>query len=85
MFDKIKQLKQFKDLQNSLQKEKTEVEREGIKVVVNGKMEVEEIQLNPELPREEQEKILRDSINEAMKKIQVAAAQKMSQMKGFGF
>jgi DNA-binding protein YbaB len=80
MFEKLEQLKKLKDLQDSLSQEKTEIEKKGIKVVVNGKMEVEQIQLNLELSKEEQEKILRDCINEAVKKIQIIAAQKMSQM-----
>ncbi len=84
MFDKLKKIKQLKKLQDSLAQEKTEVEREGIKVVVNGKMEVEQIQINSELEKEKQEEILRQCLNEAMKKVQMAAAQKMSQMDGFG-
>ena len=84
MFDKLKQIKKLKELQDSLSQEKAEVEREGIKVVVNGKMEVELIQINSELEKTQQEEILRDCINEAMKKMQMAAAQKMSQMQGFG-
>jgi DNA-binding protein YbaB len=85
MFDKFKQLKQLKDLQGALQQEKMEIEKEGTKVVINGAMQVEEIQLNRELAKEEQEKILREAINEVMKKMQMTAAQKMSQLKGFGF
>ena len=84
MFDKFKQLKQLKELQDSLKDEKEEVSREGIKVIVNGKMEIEEIELNQELSKEQQERIIKDCINEAMKKIQMVAAQKMSQMQGFG-
>ena len=84
MFDKFKQLKQLRDLQNSLSQEKAEVEKKGIKVVVNGKMEFEQVVLNPELSEEEQEKILIDCINEAMSKIKMMAAQKMSQMQGIG-
>ena len=84
MFDKFKQLKQLKDLQDSLKDEKAEAGKEGIKVVVNGKMEIEEIQLNSELSKQEQERIIKECLNEAMKKIQVIAAQKMSQMQGFG-
>ena len=85
MFEKFKNLKQLKDLQNSLQKEKMEVENRGIRVTVNGKMEIEEIQLNSRLTQEEQERVLKDTVNEALKKVQMAAAQRMSQMKGFGF
>jgi DNA-binding protein YbaB len=78
MFNKLKQLKELKDLQDSLSKEKAEVEKNGIKVVVNGKMEIEQIKLNPELAIDEQEKKLQECINDAMKKVQMAAAQKMS-------
>ena len=46
MFDKLKQLAQLKKLKDILEKERREVEREGIRVVINGKMEIEEIQLN---------------------------------------
>lgn len=81
-FDQVKQLKQMKDLQDKLGKEKAQVEKEGIKVTVNGKMEVEEIVLNPSLDKEKQEKILRECVNEAMKKVQMTAAQQFMQMQG---
>ncbi len=84
MFDKIRQLKKIKELQDSLKNEKAIVERNGMKVVINGKFEIEEIKTNPELDREEMEKILMELINEAMRKIQMTVAQKMSQMGGFG-
>ncbi|MCX6764866.1 MAG: YbaB/EbfC family nucleoid-associated protein [Candidatus Nealsonbacteria bacterium] len=80
MFEKIKQLKQLKDLKDSLEKEKFEIEKNGTKITMNGKMEIEEIKLNPALAKEEQEIILKDCFNEAMKKIQMIAAQKMMQM-----
>lgn len=84
MFDKLKKIKQLKELQDSLSQEKTEIEKEGIKVVVNGKMEIEQIQLNSELEKERQEEILRQCLNEAMRKVQMTAVQKMSQTDGFG-
>ncbi len=84
MFDKLKQLKELKELRDSLSQEKEEVEKEGIKVIINGKMEIENIQLNPDLDKEEQETILKECINEAIKKIQMVLASKMSQMSGFG-
>jgi len=84
MFDKLKQIKQLKDLRDSLSQEKEEVKKEGIKVIINGKMEIEEIQLNLDLSKEEQEEILKECINEAMKKIQMVLASKMSQMPGLG-
>lgn len=83
MFEKIKKLKQLKELQNSLAAEKIEIEKRGVKIIINGKMEVEQISLNSELSKEEQEKVLQKCINDAMKRIQVIVAQKMSQVSGF--
>jgi DNA-binding protein YbaB len=77
MFDSFKKIKELKELSDMLEKEKIEIEKNGIKVIVNGKMEVEEIKLNPVLSKEEQEKILKDCINEAARKIQISLAQKM--------
>ena len=84
MFDKLKQLQQLKELRDSVAQEKEEVERKGIKVIINGKMEIEEIHLNSDLSKEEQEEVLKECVNEAMKKIQMVLAKKMSQMPGFG-
>jgi len=82
MLDKFKQLRELKKLQNELSKERVEVEKQGIKVVVNGQMEIEEIQINTEPGKEQQEKILKDCINEAMNKMKMLMAQKMQQMPG---
>lgn len=78
-FDQIKQLKQMKDLQDKLSKEQAVVEKDGIRVAVNGKMEIEEITLNPALGKEQQEKLIKDCVNEAIKKVQMSAAQKLFQ------
>ena len=80
MFDKLQQLKKIKELQDALGKEKIEIEKEGVKVVVNGKMEVEEIKLNHQLDLKKQEQIIKDCINGAIKQIQAEAAKKMFQM-----
>jgi len=78
MFDKLKKLKEIKELKEKLAKEKIEIEEKGIKVVLNGKMEIEEIVLNQELPKEEQEKILRNCLNKGVKEIQLKIAQSIS-------
>ncbi|PIU43743.1 MAG: hypothetical protein COZ91_01350 [Candidatus Nealsonbacteria bacterium CG_4_8_14_3_um_filter_39_7] len=82
MFDQLKNLGKMREIQNILSKERVTVERDGIKVTVNGKMEMEEIILSPDMEKGKQERILKDCINEAVKKIQFSAAQKMSQMGG---
>lgn len=79
MLGKLKQLKQLRDLHNSLGKEKMDVEKEGVRVTINGKMEIEGIRLNPDLDTGRQEKVLKDCINDAVKKMQMSMAQRMSQ------
>ncbi len=82
MFDKLKELKKLKDLHDAMSKEKVENEREGVKIVMNGKMEVESVTLNPSLEKERQERILKDLYNDTTKKLQMSMAQKMGGMKG---
>jgi DNA-binding protein YbaB len=82
MFEKMQQLKELKKMSDSLSMESAEAEKQGIKVIVNGKMNIESIELNSELTKEEQERILKDCINEAMTKIQKTIAGRMSQVTG---
>lgn len=87
MFDKLKQLKQLKDMQNALGKEKLDVEKDGVKVTINGKMEVESVSLNAELELQRQERLVKDCLNDAVRKMQMRVAQKMAGMpmlKGLG-
>lgn len=77
MFDQLKQLKQLKDIQDKLGRERIEVEKEGVKLVMNGKMEVEDVVFSEGIDAEKQAKAVKECFNEAMKKIQMAAAQKM--------
>lgn len=80
MFDKFKQLAQLKSLQNEIAKEKFEAENNGVKVVVNGKLMVEDIILNSNLSAEEQAIAVKNCLNDALKKAQASAAQKMMGM-----
>jgi len=77
MFDQLKQLKQLKEIQDKLSQEKVEIEKEGVRLVMNGKMEVEEISLNSEMDAEKQARIIKECFNDAIRKIQTLAAQKM--------
>ena len=79
MFNKLKQLKQMQDV---LSKEQAEEEVNGVKVVINGKMEILNITLNPDLNKEEQEESIKMSFNKALHKIEFSLASKMSQFKG---
>ncbi len=81
MFDQMKQAKQLYALQKELQKEKIEVEERGVKVVINGKMEVEEVVLDENSSPKDQEALVKKCFNDAMKKVQMVAAQKMQSMR----
>ena len=85
MFDKLKDLKKLKDLEESLGKEKIEKERDGVKVAVNGRAEVVSICLNGELIKEKQEQILKDIINDASREAKMLMARKAAEITGFGF
>lgn len=78
MFDKLKQLKQMRDISKAIQDEKIEAEEEGTRIVINGAFMVEEISLNPNLDKEKQEIALKNCFNKAAKKAQMAVAQKFS-------
>jgi hypothetical protein len=80
MFDNFKKLGQLKALKDSLEKEKIEIEKNGTKLIINDKMEVEQIELNSELNKEQQEQTIKDCFNEAVNKIQMIAIQKMMPM-----
>lgn len=86
MFNKLKHLKelrqQAKTIQNVLAQETTTVEKNGIKVVLDGNLEIKEITLNSDLAKDSQEEILRDCLNEAIKKTQRLMARKMQEMGG---
>ncbi|HPO06833.1 MAG TPA: YbaB/EbfC family nucleoid-associated protein [Candidatus Pacearchaeota archaeon] len=85
MFEKLKQIKKLQEIQGALKNEKVENEKNGVKILMNGKLEVEDVQLNPDLSLAEQEKAVRDCINDAMKKVQMVVARKMQSMGMGGF
>jgi DNA-binding protein YbaB len=84
MFEQIKQIKKLQEIQNALKNEKIENEKNGVKVFMNGKLEVEDVVLNADLSLDDQEKAVKDCFNEAMKKVQMVVAKKMQSMGGFG-
>ena len=84
MFNKFKQLKEIKDLQKAIAKERVEVEKKGIRVVLNGKMELIEVVLNQQLSADEQQKFLKDCFNEAVQAWRLRIAKKVSGIPGMG-
>ena len=79
VFDKLKQLKQMRDqalaIQRELAQERVKVEEGGVKVVITGDQKIESL----EIDGEQNERVL-EVVNNAIKKSQKAAAQKMAQM-----
>lgn len=82
MFDKLKDLKKLKDLDSALAKEMIEKERDGIKVVVNGRGDVESISLGGDFER--QEKILKELLNSASQEAKMKMARRAAEITGFG-
>jgi DNA-binding protein YbaB len=87
MFDQFKKLAELKKMQDAFKKEKETVEKNGISATLNGNFEVEDIKINPELSADEQQKILKECLNEAREKIQKKLAKSLmgSGLGGFGF
>ncbi|MFH1232680.1 MAG: YbaB/EbfC family nucleoid-associated protein [Patescibacteria group bacterium] len=86
MFNKLKQFKdlrnQAKTIQNALVGETTTVEKNGVKVIINGNMEITQININESLAKNNLEKTLTDCLNEAIKKTQRLMAKKIQEMGG---
>ena len=74
MFDKLKKIKELNELRGKLKEEKVEIKEKGARVVINGNLEIEIIELDNDLEKEEQEKVLRDCLNKAIKEIQLRIA-----------
>ncbi len=86
MFNKLKQYKdlrgQAKQMQSALAEESAAVEKNGIKIVMNGNMEVIELTISPQLSYDQIADTLRGCINEVIKKVQRLMAEKMQSMGG---
>ncbi len=85
MFDKLKEINKLRELRKQLKAERTEIERNGVVVIVNGGMEIEELQLNPDLDLKRQTKAIKNAVNDALRKVQVSSAKKMKESGDFNF
>ncbi|MCF7860034.1 YbaB/EbfC family nucleoid-associated protein [Patescibacteria group bacterium] len=87
MFNKLKQFKdlrsQAKTMQSALAEESVTEEKNGVKLVLNGNLEIMELKLNPELSLDSQASALKSCFNDAIKKAQRLMAKKMQDMGGF--
>ena len=70
MFDKLKKVNQLRKIRNSLKNEKTEVEKDGVRIVVNGEMKVQEVEISSDLTKKKQEDALVDCIQDKINFIQ---------------
>lgn len=86
MFNKLKQFKdlrsQAKTMQSALAQESIAEEKNGVKLVMNGNMEITELTLNPELSLETQASSVKTCFNEAIKRTQRLMAKKLQDMGG---
>ena len=86
MFNKLKQFKdlrsQAKTMQNALSQESVTEEKNGVKITLNGNMEIVDLQLNPELSIDEQTRNVKACFNDVLKKVQRLMAKKMQEMGG---
>lgn len=86
MFSKLKQFQdlrsQAKTMQNALAQETITEEKNGVKVVLNGNMEVTSLSLNESLSKSAQEEAVKNAFNEAIKRAQRLMAKKLQDMGG---
>ena len=86
MFSKLKQIRdlrqQAKTMQNMLAGESATIERGGIKIVMDGNMNVTELTIADGLTREQMQSELPRVINDAIKSVQKIMAKKMQEMGG---
>jgi len=92
MFNKLKQFKdlrnQAKTLQNALKEEKVELEKGGIKIIMDGNQEVISFEiidsglLSPDRKQDLENK-LREATNTTIEKTKKVMAEKMQKMGGF--
>lgn len=87
MFNKLKQFKdlrsQAKVMQSALAQETVTEEKNGVKLTLNGNMEIVALSLNAELSLSQQEEAVKACFNEALKRTQRLMAKKMQEMGGF--
>jgi len=86
MFSKLKQFKdlrqQAKTMQDVLGKESITEEKNGIKVIMNGNMEITDLTITSEAGNDEIARQTKNVVNEAIKKVQRLMAKKMQEMGG---
>ena len=87
MFSKLKQFRdlrsQAKTMQDALAQETITEEKNGVKIVLNGNLEVTSLTINESLTKSSQEDALKNCFNDAIKRAQRLMAKKLQDMGGF--
>jgi len=86
MFSKLKQFQdlrhQAKTMQNALAQETITEEKNGVKITLNGNMEVINLTLSESLSKSSQEEAVKNCFNDAIKRAQKLMAKKLQDMGG---
>ena len=80
MFDKLKQLKELKEMQSAAQQERFESEKRGVRVVVNGTLQIEEVAVPENISATEMADAVKAAVNDALRQAQMAMAKKFQGM-----
>ncbi|MBL7058086.1 YbaB/EbfC family nucleoid-associated protein [Patescibacteria group bacterium] len=86
MFSKLKQFKELRDkakqMQAALSEESVTIEEDGVKLVMNGNLEVVLLTIEDGINKSKLEQSLRTAFNDGVKKVQKLMAKKMQEMGG---
>ncbi len=86
MFSKLKQIKdlrsQAKTMQNALAGESTTVDKSGVKITMNGNMEITDFTVADDISKEALVQLTPSAVNDAIKEVQKIMAKKMQEMGG---
>ena len=86
MFSKLKQFKdlrsQAKQMQNALSEESVSSEKNGVKISMNGNMEITSIDIPEDLSKDAIAEAVKYCVNDCIKKTQKLMAKKMQEMGG---
>ena len=85
MFDKLKMMNQARSMQKKMEGETFTEEFQGVQIVINGKQEVLDVNVNNEELLSDKNKLegaFKDAINNAVRKSQMAMAEKMKEEMG---
>lgn len=86
MFNKLKQFQdlrsQAKTMQNALAQESITEEKNGVKITLNGNMEITSLTLNESLSKTAHEEAVKNCFNDAIKRAQKLMAKKLQDMGG---